>query len=254
MLPSGLEQVFQSHNQSQELCEITKDYQELASRAEKSLRPFPEGDYGASTRIRANGLIYRQVLLHRSIRLFEGSLSAAVDENAYSMALSIRGHFETTASIGYFHNRLLSMKRGDINPETLDQDLCIQLLGSRHERLPQAPDPKNILSLLEYADKSVNISVIGIDETPKRYEILKSSYEFLCEFCHPNISSNSVAIEIDKSIPEFKFRHGQSMRNEEFNIAGYLLLSAPIFVTLFDQVLDLLPSKDGGAGKARHDY
>ena len=51
-------------------------------------------------------MVYRQVLLHRSILLFEGSLDAAADENVYSMALSIRGYFETTAALGYVHYRL----------------------------------------------------------------------------------------------------------------------------------------------------
>lgn len=121
--------------------------------------------------IRANGLIYRQVLLHRSIHLFEGSVRAAVDENLYSMVLNVRGHFETTASLGYLHRRLQSLKSGDISIEILDRDLCVQLLGVRHESVPQAPDPKNILSLFEHADKSVNIVVLG--GTTNQYSILK---------------------------------------------------------------------------------
>ena len=34
------------------------------------------------------------------------------------------------------------------------------------------------------------------------------------------------------------------MRDKEFELIGYLLLSAPIFVALYDQILDLLPSKE----------
>ena len=134
------------------------------------------------------------------------------------------------------------MKKGDISSETLDQDLCIQMLGVRHESVPEAPDPKNILSLFEHADKSANISVL--DGTTNQYNILKESYEYLCEFCHPNFHSNSVAIDLDKSVPEFRFRHGQPMRDKEFELIGYLLLSAPIFVALYDQIRDLLPSKE----------
>ena len=96
--------------------------------------------------------------------------------------------------------------------------------------------------MLEYADKSINTSVIGT--TTKKYDILKGSYEFLCEFAHPNFLSNSVAIDLDKSIPEFRFRHGQPMRDLEFKLVGYLLLSAPIFLDLFDQIPGLLPSKE----------
>ena len=242
MLPGELEQAFQRHNQSGEACEIIEAYEQLVSRTEKSHKPFPGEDYGEPNRIIVNGLIFRQVLLHRSIQLFEGSVRAAVDENAYSMTLNVRGHFETTASIGYFHQRLLSLKKGNISAETLDRDLTAQLLGVRHEGVPQAPDPMSILSMLEYADKSINTSVIGT--TTKKYDILKGSYEFLCEFAHPNFLSNSVAIDLDKSIPEFRFRHGQPMRDLEFKLVGYLLLSAPIFLDLFDQIPGLLPSKE----------
>ena len=242
MLPDGLERAFRKHNQSDELREILDAYELLISRAEEAQKAFPGEDYGEPHRIRANSLVYRQVLLHRSICLLEGAVRAAVDENLYSMALNVRGHFETTASLGYLHRRLQSLKRGDISPETLDRELCVQLLAVRHESVPQAPDPKNILSLFEHADKSVGISLLS--GARKKYYILKDSYEYLCEFCHPNFHSNSVAIELDKSVPEFKFRHGKPMRDQEFELIGYLLLSAPIFVALFDQIPDLLPSEE----------
>jgi hypothetical protein len=116
------------------------------------------------------------------------------------------------------------------------------MLGARHESVPTVHDPKNILSLFEDGDKSVNISVLGA--TASQYDILKDSYEFLCEFCHPNLPSNSVAIDLDKSVPAFIFRHGQPMRNQEFRLIGYLMLSAPIFVDLYDQIPDLLPGND----------
>jgi hypothetical protein len=102
MLPNGLEESFLRHNQSDKFTEIKETYELLASRTEEALKAFRGEDYGEPNRIRSNGLVYRQVLLHRSIYLFEGSVKAAVDENVYSMTLNVRGHFETTASLGYF--------------------------------------------------------------------------------------------------------------------------------------------------------
>lgn len=238
MLPDGLEQLFQKHNQSDELRPIIDVYDAFTLRRENACKPFPGEEFGEAERIQANGLVFRQVLLHRSILLFEGSVKAAVDENAYSMILSIRGHFETTGSLGYFHQRLSSLRKGNISTETLDRDLTVQLLGVGQNIIPQAPDPKNVLSMLEYADKSVGTAVMG--GSVSQYNILKGSYEFLCEFAHPNFHSNSVAIDLDKSIPEFRLRHGQPMRDREFDLIRYLLLSAPIFVDLFDQIPDLL--------------
>jgi hypothetical protein len=246
MLPNGLVQAFRNHNESDELREIIDAYEQLASRTEVSHKVFGSEHYGEPSWIRANGLVYRQVLLYRSIQLFEGSLKAAVDENFYSMVLNIRGHFETTASIGYFHRRVQSLERGDISLDTLAHDLYVQMLGGRHESIPHAPDPRNILSQFEHADKSVSISVLG--GTATQYGILKESYEFLSEFCHPNFHSNSVGIDIDDSVPESRFRYGQPMRDEEFTLIKYLLFSAPFFVALYDQIPGLLPSKQIGSG------
>lgn len=240
MLPNGLKKAFRNHNQSDELQNILDAHKKLVSRTAEYLKMISGEDYGEPKRISANSLVYRQVLLHRSIGLFEGSVKAAVDENPYSMVLNIRGHIETTASLGYLHHRLQSLKQGHISPETLDRNLCDQLLGGHHKSLPQAPDPQNILTQLEHADKSVSTSVLG--GTKMQHNILKTCYEFLCEFSHPNFHSNSVAIEPDRSIPGFRFRHGQPMRDFEFKLIGYLSLSAEIFASLYDQIPDLLPA------------
>ena len=241
MLPEGLKQAFQKHGQSDDdLCKIGEIYDELASRTEPSRRT-PPGDYGQPERIKANVLIYRQVLLHRAISLFEGALNAAVDENLYSVVLNMRGHFETTASLGYLYRRLQSLKKGVISAERIDRDLCAQLLGTRREGLRGAPAPINILTAFEEADKALNIAIL--QGTTHQYEILKNSYEYLCEFCHPNLSSNSIALDLDKSVPEFRFRHGQDMRDHEFNLIVYIVISANVFLSLYDQILDLLPSE-----------
>jgi len=100
------------------------------------------------------------------------------------MVLNIRGHFETTASLGYLCRRLQSLKNGHITAETVDRNLCAQLLATRVESIREVPEPINILSALEHADIALNISVLGA--SPRQRDILKSSYEYLCEFCHPN--------------------------------------------------------------------
>jgi hypothetical protein len=56
------------------------------------------------------------------------------------------------------------------------------------------------------------------------------------------VSLSNVAIDLNKAVPEFRLRHGQPMRDREFDLIRYLLLSAPLFVDLYDQIPDLLPS------------
>lgn len=239
MLPDGLEEVFRVHNKISELPRILECAKRLRDRMETSCKAYLCEDYGDPEHIKGNVFTYRQVLLHRSIHLFEGALHAAVNENPYSMILNIRGHFETTAAIGYFHKQLQSLKDEKITAEMVDKSLCDLMIGSRHKSsLPSASSAKSVLTLLEHADDAAGTA--DVDENGKSKGVLMESYEYLCEFCHPNFFSNSMALEVNKSVPEFRILHDQPMQDREFAIIGYLSLSGDIFLDLYDQLLSLL--------------
>jgi hypothetical protein len=233
---------FQQYGKAESYDEYEEIYNNLIAKRITSNKAHLGEKFGEKLRIRFNVLTYRQVLLHRAILLFEGSLNALLENNTYLMALSIRGLFETTAALGYLHYRLASFKQGNIKAEKIDRDLCDQLLGTRHDSLSEAPKAKQILDMLEYADKSVNKHILG--GTAREYDILTDGYEFLCEFSHPNFHSNAVAIDLDKSIPAFVFRHEAPMREQEFNLISYLLVASSLFLDLFDSLTKILPEKD----------
>jgi hypothetical protein len=155
------------------------------------------------------------------------------------MTLAIRGHFETTGALGYLHKRLDSLSQGSLDPRLVDQDIYTQLLGRRDGVIQEAPEAKQVLTLLEHADRTVSKNVLG--GTAKQYDILTNCYTFLCEFSHPNYHSNSIAFDLNKDKRQFVIRHSEPMRDSEFNLVRYLLLSSPIFVSLFDKVGDILP-------------
>ena len=193
---------------------------------------------GDTKRIREYSIVLCQVLLHRAIFLFEGAISSLLLNNPYSMSLSIRGQFETTGALGYLYSRLSSLNQGRLTPEVVDEDILIQLLGSRDKSLTEAPEAKQVLSLLEYADKIVNKHIM--DGSNKKYDVLIDAYRCLCEISHPNFHSNSIAIDIDKEKEQFHIRHIEPMRDREFNLVGYLLISSSIFIELFDMFEDVL--------------
>jgi hypothetical protein len=160
------------------------------------------------------------------------------------MILSIRGHFETTAALGYLHSRLSSLQQGHLDSHVVDRDICAQLLGSRDEQLlasmgEEVLEAKQVLNMLEYADRSVSKNILC--GKAEEHNILTDCYKFLCEFSHPNFHSNTISFELDKESQGFKIRHYDPMRDREFDIIGYLLLSAPIFVALFDKIEEVLP-------------
>jgi hypothetical protein len=72
--------------------------------------------------------------------------------------------------------------------------------------------------------------------------MLRQGYDFLCEFAHPNFHSNKISFDLDKVGERFVFRHGQKMRDEEFRIYNYLLISTALYVKLHDAIDEVLPS------------
>lgn len=226
--------------------EVVTSYNELTSRIKESISANPQGELGDSRRIREYSLVLCQVLLHRAIKLFSGSLTALLDDNTYSMVLSIRGHFETTAALGYLHYRLNSLSEGNLDAEVVDRDISKQLLGSRDKELLEsagedAIEAKQIMDMLEYADRSVSKHLL--QGTAKEHVHLTNSYKFLCEFCHPNFYSNAIAFELNKEEKKFYFMYNKSIRKREFELIDYLLAGNPIFVELFDTVKELLPQE-----------
>jgi len=221
-----------------EVRKFRETHDALQARGESECATPQSSEWGDTIRIRAYARALRQVLLHRAIALFEGTLWAAIEENAYLMILAIRAQFETTAALGYLHNRLYSLGRGDLDAKKVDQDILAQLLGTKDKFIPQAMPPKQILLMLEYADSSVSRRLGG---TSKEYTMLRESYDFLCEFAHPNFHSNKIAFDLDKLGKRIVLRHNEPMHDNEFRIVGYSLISTPLHIELHDAIDEVLP-------------
>lgn len=215
-------------------------HQDLLGRRENSCKA-PLGDnWGEPKRLRLSSLALRQVMLHRLIGTFEGAVTALLAEQVYSMTLCIRGHYETTGALGYMCGRLDSLRAGTLTAEVVDRDIAVLLLGMKDRRMPEVPSAKQVLSMLELADRLVSKQLLG--GTAKQHDLLMDCYSFLCEFCHPNFHSNSAALEVDKRTEQFTFRFEKPLRDEEVALMGYLLLCTPIAIELFDRVPRYLPT------------
>lgn len=227
--------------------EVGKYFAVLAEQEKRILseiRVLPGRELGDLSRIRDYAFVLRQVLLHRAIKLTKSAGVSLVDENGYALALNVRAHFETTASIGHLHYRLNSMREGNISPEVMDRDMMIQLLGSRDAGIlnldgAEGFEAKQILTMLEYADKSVSKHVLG--GKSNEHKVLMDIYTWLCEFCHPNFHSNKLAFELATQEESFFFRHEKPLHKNEANVLSNLFISAPIFVALYDGIDGLLP-------------
>ncbi|NOX28204.1 MAG: hypothetical protein GXP21_08500 [Gammaproteobacteria bacterium] len=223
-------------------------YNDLLARVENTIITTPREDSGDLQAIGEYALVLRQVLLHRAIKLFEGSVNALINDNGYSMVLSIRGHFETTAAVGYLHNRLASLGQGNLTPDVVDKDIVTQLLGTRDATILESAskkfdvaEAKQVLNMLEYADKSFSKHILG--GTANECTMLMERYKWLCEFSHPNFHSNTLAFTLDKEKQEFNFSYDSKLSVKEAKLIESILISSPIFKELYDRIETLLPNR-----------
>lgn len=235
----SLKGVWQRHDMDDDFSLVMDTLSDLKSLRQSPLKVPKRGEFGEPIRIRNYSLALRQILLHRVILLYEGSLHAAMQNNPFVMIVSIRALFETTAALGYLHYRLNSLREGNLEAADVDRSIMAQLLGSKD--IGMAPEPKHILSMLEYADKSVSRHILK--GTTGEHRMLAEPYEYLCEFSHPNFHSNALSFDLDKEKNEISLRHDTEMKSIAFDVLAYLLIGAPIFHDLYQLIDDL--AQDG---------
>jgi hypothetical protein len=102
------------------------------------------------------------------------------------------------------------------------------------------PGPKQVMTLLDEADKTINASIL---KGGGKQSVLRDSYEYLCEYAHPNFHSNNVSYEIDKTIDEMRFKYGEKMTDYNCELLRYLIISNTMFCILFGDLPKHLPSK-----------
>jgi hypothetical protein len=151
-----------------------------------------------------------------------------LENNIYGLALIVRGHYEATAVLGYVCNRLESLKAGNISFEDFAFNIAHEILGAKHPQFAEAPNPPNILTCIEKADRYIDARF------PKPLGILRDNYNWLSDFAHPNFLSNCSAFTVDRANQQFVFRHEGDIQESDFELTEYLEMSAVLFIRLFD--------------------
>ena len=176
----------------------------------------------------SNCQVLQQALLHRAERLLAGAGSMLLENNIYGLALIVRGHYEATAVLGYVCDRLKSLKAGNISFADFALNIAYEVLGARHEQFAKAPNPPNILTCIEKADRYLDTRF------KKKCGMLRDCYNWLSDFAHPNFLSNCSAFTVDKLNCRFVFRHEGDIQESDFELMVYLEMSAGLFIHLFD--------------------
>jgi len=185
------------------------------------------------SRTASSCLVLQQVLLHRAERLLSGASTMLLESNIYALALSVRGHYEATAVLGYLCNRLGSFAATNIDFAKFAYNIVCAFLGAKHPaHFAKAPDPPNILTCIEKADIYLRSHF-----TTYAKGCLRDTYDWLSEFSHPNFLSHSSAFTVDTANRRFMFCHDDSeLQERDFDLIVYLVISADLFVILFDHL------------------
>ena len=190
---------------------------------------FPTTDE-MRTRTASNCVMLQQVLLHRAERLLAGAGTMLLESNIYALSLSVRGHYEATAVLGYLCNRLESFQATNIDFAKFAYNIVCAFLGAKHpNHFTRAPNPPNILSCIEGAEKYLSTHFAAYTQGD-----LQDTYDWLSEFAHANFLSHSLAFSVDTANHRFVFRHNGELQERDFDLIGYLKISAGLFVVLFD--------------------
>lgn len=203
---------------------------ELHARRINTVEYRPRQDITPERQTKANCALLQQALLHRAERLLVSSGTMLVENNVYGLALMVRGHYEATAMLGYFCDRLDALAFKNISPEEFGNNVATAILSARHSQFSRAPDPLNILSCIDKTDRYLDKNFFK-----SRNKMLRDCYDWLSEFSHPNFLSNSSAFTLDKENNQMVLRHEGGLQKRDFQLMGYLETSATVFVYLFDE-------------------
>jgi hypothetical protein len=226
---SSCKDIFQRFGHSKLLESLESSYRLLLDRRKGVV------DFGVPTSITpkkqavCNCELVRQSLLHRAERLMASSGTLLLEKNVYGLALLIRGHYEATALLGYFCNRLESLADGNIKFDDFKWNVADALMGAKHETFSEARPPLNVLTCIEKADKYLDTHFFE-----EKKNIIQDCYDWLSEFAHPNFLSNKSAFALDKLNHRFILRHSNEFQESDFELLSYLSFSAGLFIFLFD--------------------
>jgi hypothetical protein len=229
--PDDVKQVFVDWKQDKLLKDLEDSISELQKRRIEYVEYGDPEILTSKKRAALNAELLRQALLHRAECLLQAAGKMLLVKNVYGLALVARGFVEATAVLGYFCKRIDSLSKGTIDFERFETDIANGLLGAKDDLFSQADAPVNIITCIEFSDKYLNTELF---EGEKK-NMLEEVYTWLSEFAHPNFCSNKTAFHLDKETGRMTFRHDADLQERDFDLAGYMSVSAGFFPMLYDR-------------------
>jgi len=189
-----------------------------------------------------NGIIFLQNSLTRSNNLYLGFINCINNTNRSLSFFAVRAQFEVTGSIAYFLKYLQKFYSKQIDYEEIDNILFKLSLGGRvfpdKNLRPEFPQAINILTLIDSADSAFK------EYDNKDSKPFRESYDFLSEFCHPNMLGLTVGSEIiERGV--IKFCKMPSLNEGDYGVLLNLsIMSIEYFFHLYDKCFNLIKENE----------
>lgn len=171
-----------------EIKDLFKFYQE------NYIKKFTPVSVRPKSLIGQNCMVFLQTNLFRTKMLAKGYIDGLNKQNAIVSTLSLRAYFETTGALALLFKKYNQYSQETISEEELSETLGSLYLGvkSKGEELFDAPDPINVMNLIDAVDYFLRTN----------YEIgdkkFRKSYDALSEVCHPNAFSYMLGHKVDR--------------------------------------------------------
>jgi hypothetical protein len=181
-------------------------------------------------RAKLNCALLVQVLIHRAERLVVASGQMFESKNLYGLSLTVRGHMEAVAVLGYMTRRLDSLQKRNIDFARFEEDIANGLMGAMDDFFKEAKAPVNVLTAIEHADK-----LLDADLFKEKKQVLHELYSWLCEFAHPNFCSNKTAFDLDKETGRMVLRKVDTITDDHHQMLVTLSMSGDFLQWLIVQ-------------------
>lgn len=179
---------------------------------------------------------------HARARALTWEIIIAINEKlSASLFLVTRAHLETTGMMAYLLWRARQFRAGRISEDALADSLQRLFLG---HRVPMSDDPTSVIPANEEAIQVLSLidSVDHAFRGAARAELsgkFREAYEWLSEFCHPNLQSRLGDYDIDGQDIVF-YRTPQLDESDIRMTLSHARLSQFMFFVCFTDCAELL--------------
>lgn len=140
-----------------------------------------------------NCIVLLQTNLYRIKLLCYGYVNGLNMNTPIISTLSLRAILETTGSLAFLLKKYNQYKSGELSQDEFEENIKRLYLGLKDKRnLPEAPDPINVMTLIDAVDHYLKIHY------KFREKKFRLSYDDLSERCHPNSFGYLLGHKIDE--------------------------------------------------------